>query len=94
MELTQVMRTAGSTRRFKPDPVLDDMVYRVLDDARFAPSGNNRQGRRVAAIVPPELAAEIEIEAAEDEADVAARAALEEGGEPIPWEQVKAELDL
>ena len=52
-----------------------------------------RRGRRVAAIVPPELAAEIE--AAEDEADLAAaRAALEEGGEPIPWEQVKAELDL
>ena len=52
-----------------------------------------RHGRRVAAIVSPELAAEIE--AAEDEADVAAaRAALEEGGEPIPWEQVKQELDL
>jgi antitoxin (DNA-binding transcriptional repressor) of toxin-antitoxin stability system len=52
-----------------------------------------RRGRRVATIVPPELAAEIE--AAEDEADLAAaRAALEEGGEPIPWEQVKAQLDL
>jgi prevent-host-death family protein len=52
-----------------------------------------RHGRRVAAIVSPELAAEIE--AAEDEADVAAaRAALEEGGEPIPWEQVKQELGL
>ena len=51
-----------------------------------------RRGRRVAAIVPPELAAEIE---AEDEADIAAaRAALEEGGEPIPWEQVKAEFGL
>ncbi len=52
-----------------------------------------RQGRRVAAIVSPALAAEIE--AAEDEADVdAARAALAEGGEPVPWEQVKAELGL
>lgn len=52
-----------------------------------------RHGRRVAAIVSPELAAEIE--AAEDAADLAAaRAALEEGGEPIPWEQVKVELDL
>jgi prevent-host-death family protein len=51
-----------------------------------------RRGRRVAAIVSPELAAEIE---AEDEADIAAaRAALEEGGEPIPWEQVKAEFGL
>ncbi len=52
-----------------------------------------RRGQRVAAIVSPELAAEIE--AAENEADVAAaRAALDEGGEPVPWEQVKAELDL
>jgi nitroreductase len=47
MELTQVMRTAGSARRFKSDPVPDEVVYRVLDDARFAPSGNNRQGWRV-----------------------------------------------
>ncbi len=47
MELTQVMRTAGSTRRFTSDPVPDDVVYRVLDNARFAPSGNNRQGWRV-----------------------------------------------
>jgi prevent-host-death family protein len=54
-----------------------------------------RHGRRVAAIVSPELAAEIEIEQAEEEADIAAaRAALDEGGEPIPWEQVKAELGL
>jgi len=52
-----------------------------------------RHGRRVAAIVSPELAAEIE--QAEEEADIAAaRAALDEGGEPIPWEQVKAELGL
>jgi prevent-host-death family protein len=51
-----------------------------------------RHGRRVAAIVPPELAAEIE---AEEETDAAvARAALEEGGEPIPWERVKAEFGL
>jgi hypothetical protein len=47
----------------------------------------------VAAIVSPELAAEIE--QAEEEADIAAaRTALDEGGEPIPWEQVKAELGL
>ncbi len=51
-----------------------------------------RHGRRVAAIVPPELAAEIE---AEEEADAAvAREALEESGAPIPWEQVKAEFGL
>ncbi len=36
-----------------------------------------------------------QIEAREDEADVkAAREALAEGGEPIPWEEIKAQLGL
>ena len=36
-----------------------------------------------------------QIEAREDEADVkAAREALAEGGEPIPWEGIKAQLGL
>lgn len=52
-----------------------------------------RDGRRWAAMVPVELAEEIE--AAEDAEDRAAlAAALAEGGEPVPWEQIKAELDL
>ncbi len=48
------------------------------------------RGHRLAAIVPAELAAEIE----EDLADAAdAREALAEPGE-IPWEQIKAEAGL
>src|SRR5689334_12339948 len=50
MELTEAMRTAGSTRRFRSEPVPDDVLYHVLDNARFAPSGGNRQGRRVIVI--------------------------------------------
>jgi nitroreductase len=53
MELTEVMRTAGSTRRFKSDPVPDEVVYRVLDAARFAPSGGNRQGWHVIVVRDP-----------------------------------------
>jgi len=50
-------------------------------------------GERVAAIVPESV---IEaLRAAEDAEDAAeAGAAMEEPGEAIPWEQVKAELDL
>src|SRR5215470_7862592 len=57
MELTEVMRTTGSTRRFRRDPVPDDTLHRVLDSARFAPSGGNRQGWRVIVVRDPELRA-------------------------------------
>jgi nitroreductase len=59
MELTEVMRTAGSTRRLRADPVPDEVVYRVLDNARFAPSGNNRQGWRVIVVHDPQLRAQL-----------------------------------
>jgi nitroreductase len=41
------MRCAPSTRRFTPDPVPREVLERVFDHARFAPSGGNRQGWRV-----------------------------------------------
>jgi nitroreductase len=41
------MRTAGTTRRFLPDPVPAAVLHRVLDNARFAPNGGNRQGWHV-----------------------------------------------
>ena len=47
MDLAEAMRTAATTRRFGPDPVPDHVLYRLLDAARFAPSGGNRQGWRV-----------------------------------------------
>jgi nitroreductase len=50
MELTEVMRGAASIRRFRPDPVPEDVIYRVLDAARFAPSGGNRQGWHVVVV--------------------------------------------
>jgi len=50
-----VMRTTGSARRFRPERVPDEVLYRVLDNARFAPSGGNRQGWRVIVIRDPEL---------------------------------------
>ncbi len=53
MDLTEAMRTAGSTRSFRPDPVPAELVYRVLDNARFAPSGGNRQGWHVIVVSDP-----------------------------------------
>jgi nitroreductase len=45
--LYEVMRCAPSTRRFTEEPVPRELIERVLDNARFAPSGGNRQGWRV-----------------------------------------------
>src|ERR1700710_91156 len=50
MELYDVMRTTGAVRRFAGDPLPDDVLERILDNARFAPSGGNRQGVRVIAV--------------------------------------------
>jgi nitroreductase len=47
VELTEAMRTTGAVRQFTEDPLPDDVLYRILDTARFAPSGGNRQGARV-----------------------------------------------
>jgi nitroreductase len=47
MDLYDVMRTTFAARDFSNEPVDDDTLYRILDNARFAPSGGNRQGWRV-----------------------------------------------
>lgn len=44
MELYDVMRSTAAIRDFTDDPLPDDMLERILDNARFAPSGGNRQG--------------------------------------------------
>jgi len=47
MELYDVMRSTSAVREFTDDPLPDDVLDRILDNARFAPSGGNRQGVRV-----------------------------------------------
>lgn len=47
MELYDVMRTTFAARLFVDEEIPDSTVYRILDNARFAPSGGNRQGWRV-----------------------------------------------
>jgi nitroreductase len=47
MELYDVMRTTFAARNFTDDPLPDDVLFKILDHARFAPSGGNRQGWRV-----------------------------------------------
>jgi nitroreductase len=50
MDLREAIRTTGSVREFRDEPVGDALVASLLDDARFAPSGGNRQPWRVALV--------------------------------------------
>jgi nitroreductase len=47
MELYEVLRTTFAARAFTDDPLPDGVLFKILDHARFAPSGGNRQGWRV-----------------------------------------------
>ncbi len=47
MELIDALRTTGAVRDFLDGEVSDATVYRVLETARFAPNGGNRQAWRV-----------------------------------------------
>jgi nitroreductase len=53
MELYDAMRTTFSSREFTADPVPDALLAKILDNARFAPSGGNRQGWRVIVVRDP-----------------------------------------
>lgn len=44
MELYDVMRSTPAVREFTDEPLPDDVLARILDNARFAPTGGNRQG--------------------------------------------------
>jgi nitroreductase len=55
VDLLEAMRCAPTTRRFRAEPVPDEVLRRVLDSARFAPSGGNRQPWRVIAVRAPEM---------------------------------------
>jgi nitroreductase len=55
MELRQAMTSTWTNRFYLPDPVPDEILHRILDSARFAPSGGNRQGWRVVIVRDPAL---------------------------------------
>jgi nitroreductase len=54
VDLYEAMRCAPTTRRFGSEPVPSETLHRVLENARFAPSGGNRQGWRLVAVQDPD----------------------------------------
>ena len=53
LDLVDTLRSTGAARQFHPEPVDDAVLARLLDTARFAPSGGNRQGWRVIVVKDP-----------------------------------------
>ncbi|BBZ74194.1 nitroreductase family protein [Mycobacterium paraseoulense] len=54
MELYDVMRTTFAAREFTDDPLPDEVLGRIFDNARFAPSGGNRQGAHITVVRDPD----------------------------------------
>lgn len=53
MDLAEALRTTGAVREFTDEPVDDATVHRLLETARFAPNGGNRQAWRVVVVKDP-----------------------------------------
>lgn len=53
MEFYDVLRSTFAAREFTDDPLPDDVLYRIFDNARFAPSGGNRQGAHITVVRDP-----------------------------------------
>ena len=49
MDAIEAMRSVGSCRSYRPDDVPDEVLYRAVESARFAPQGGNRQPTRLVA---------------------------------------------
>ena len=81
MDTSEVIRTTFAARQFTDDPVPDSVIERMLEHARFAPSGGNRQGWHVIVVRDPETRAAI-AQAAERPAK--RYVAMQQAGEG-PW---------
>jgi nitroreductase len=53
LDLLVTLRSTGAVRAYTDEPVSDEVLARVLDTARFAPNGGNRQGWRVIVVKDP-----------------------------------------
>jgi nitroreductase len=55
MEFYEVLRTRRSIRSYRPDPVPQDALDRVLEAVRISPSGSNRQPWKFILVKDPSL---------------------------------------
>ena len=60
MELRDALRTTNAVREFQEVDIPDDTLFDILDDARFAPSGGNRQAWHVIVLDDASLRARLQ----------------------------------
>ena len=75
MDIYEIMRTRRSVRKYRPDPIPQEVLMRVLDAARIAPSGSNRQPTRFIVVQDEETKAKL-VPLCHDQAFVATAPAL------------------
>jgi len=59
MEVMEAIRTRRSIRKFKPDPVDEELLMKVLEAARWAPSWANTQCWRFVVVRDPKIKEEL-----------------------------------
>jgi hypothetical protein len=59
MDLYDVMTITFASRDFTDEPLPDDTLFKILDRARFAPSGGNRQAWKVIVTTPVRMVVEL-----------------------------------
>ncbi|AGL01740.1 nitroreductase family protein [Desulfoscipio gibsoniae] len=59
MELIEVIRKRRSIRKYKPDPVPDEYIRKIMEAARLAPSGTNLQPWRFVVVKSAEKRREL-----------------------------------
>jgi len=61
LTVTEALKRRISTRKFRPQPLAEELVREILDVARWAPSGGNLQPWKVVAVTGAERAAVTEL---------------------------------
>lgn len=54
VDILDVINTRKSIRRYTPDPIPDEIIDKILEAARWAPSGENEQPWKLIAVRNPE----------------------------------------
>jgi len=70
LTVKEAIMTRRAIRRYKPDPVPDELMEEILEAARWAPSATNRQPWRFQVLKDPELKRKIFEEATFDQRHV------------------------